>query len=102
MPRCMDKVKVLCDALRGVGRVDLVEDVRDREYDYREQRADVLRGDYVTAGKGMNEELSSLTVLRSVTENSLKLAFKKIAQNPVVLARWKDLAYRLGTGESGL
>ena len=44
VPRSMDKVKMLCDALRGVGRLDLVEDVRDREYDYKELRADQLKG----------------------------------------------------------
>ena len=44
MPRSMDKVKMLCDALRSVGRLDLVEDVRDREYDYKELRAEQLKG----------------------------------------------------------
>ena len=44
VPRSMDKVKMLCDALRGVGRLDLVEDVRDREYDYKELRAEQLKG----------------------------------------------------------
>ena len=44
VPRSMDKVKILCDALRSVGRLDLVEDVRDREYDYKELRAEQLKG----------------------------------------------------------
>ena len=44
VPRSMDKVKMLCDALRSVGRLDLVEDVRDREYDYKELRAEQLKG----------------------------------------------------------
>jgi len=44
VPRSLDKVKVLCDALRAVGRLDLVEDVRDKEYDYKELRAEQLKG----------------------------------------------------------
>ncbi|XP_067946573.1 death domain-containing protein 1-like [Watersipora subatra] len=71
IPRSMDKVKVLCDALRAVGRLDLVEDVRDKEYDFNELRAELYK------------------------ENLLRQIFVKIAQHHSGLARWKDIAQHL-------
>lgn len=45
VPRSMDKCRILCDALRCVGRNDLAEEISDKEYYYKEQRAEHLRGE---------------------------------------------------------
>lgn len=44
MPRSMDKVKVLVEALKNVGRYDLVDDVKDKEHDYKSLRAEATKG----------------------------------------------------------
>jgi len=44
IPRSMDKAEVLCDALAAVGRYDLMDEIKEKEYEYKEQRAQVLQG----------------------------------------------------------
>ena len=39
------QVDMLCYALGRAGRLDLVEDMRDREQDFKEDRAQYLRGE---------------------------------------------------------
>ncbi|CAH1799957.1 unnamed protein product [Owenia fusiformis] len=76
VPRSMNKVDILCNALLSVGRVDLVEEIRDREREFRETKAASVRDSY------------------------LKRAFVIVAQSPSVVNQWQEFVSKLGLSRS--
>ncbi|ELU09375.1 hypothetical protein CAPTEDRAFT_221873 [Capitella teleta] len=74
VPRSMNKVDILCHALMQCGRSDLVEELKDRDLDYRQEKAMVLR------------------------ETVLNKAFIRVAQNSYVINDWRCFARRFGLG----
>ncbi|XP_064627950.1 death domain-containing protein 1-like [Lineus longissimus] len=78
IPRSMDKVEILCAGLITVGRTDLVEDIKDRERDWKLERANKAK------------------------EAKLKRAFLRVAQNQEVITDWRRLALVLGLHEDDI
>lgn len=75
VPRCLNKLEILAQALSACGRGDLAIDLRERDEEFRRRRALAFRDSY------------------------LRRAFVKIAQNPEAVKGWKTLATRLGVSE---
>ncbi|XP_064618460.1 death domain-containing protein 1-like isoform X1 [Liolophura sinensis] len=72
LPRSVNKVEILASALVSVGRTDLAEDIRGKDYDIRQQRA------------------------QSAKDSHLRRVFVKIAQDVHVTKQWKALAKQMG------
>ncbi|XP_062566933.1 death domain-containing protein 1-like, partial [Saccostrea cucullata] len=72
VPRCLNKLEILAQALNACGRGDLAAELRDRDEEFRRRRALAFRDSY------------------------LRRAFVKVAQNPEAVKGWKTIASRLG------
>ncbi|CAD5110688.1 DgyrCDS63 [Dimorphilus gyrociliatus] len=76
VPRSVNKVDVLCTSLLRIGRADLVEELKDRDSDFRIERA------------------------KSARTSIRHKAFLKVAKNGEVAKSWKKLAKHLGLSDS--
>ncbi|XP_076445226.1 death domain-containing protein 1-like isoform X2 [Babylonia areolata] len=75
LPQSFDRVEMLCAALMAVGRSDLVEEVRDKDYNFRQNQA------------------------MSAREALLNKAFVRIAKHEKAVSQWRRLAVFLGLSE---
>ncbi|KAK3098637.1 hypothetical protein FSP39_021461 [Pinctada imbricata] len=76
IPRSVNKLEMLAQALMACGRGDVALELRERDQEYRRQRALQFREVY------------------------LRRAFVKVAQNPDAVNEWKSLATNLGVPET--
>ncbi|XP_023932863.1 death domain-containing protein 1 [Lingula anatina] len=71
VPRAKDKAAILCSALLRCGRLDLAEEMKDHDIDFKEERA------------------------RSARSASLEKKFKSLSRSESVVSEWKTVASNL-------
>ncbi|XP_045204736.2 titin homolog [Mercenaria mercenaria] len=75
VPKAVDKVQILCNALTACGRGDVAEEVRHKGQQYKQQR------------------------FMSARVSHLRQAFVKVAKTTAVFNHWKNFAKNLGVSE---
>lgn len=76
VPRSVNKVDILCTSLLRIGRADLVEELKDKDTDFKTERA------------------------KSARTSVLQKAFVKVAKDGEVAKSWKKLAKNLNVSEN--